>query len=122
MAREDCGIMIRFITVLAGAALLTTASLGAQDAKLVDTGKKLFTSKQCMTCHMIAGKGNKVGVLDGVAAKVNAADMKTWLTKPATMEAKLAKPPLMKMSSKIAALKLTDADINALVAYLQTLK
>ena len=101
---------------------LAGASLAAQDAKAVSDGKKLYDAKECSKCHMIAGKGNKIGKLDGIAAKVNAADMKKWLTDPAEMEKTLEKKPKVKMSSKIKQMNLQAADINALVAYLQTLK
>ena len=71
---------------------------------------------------MIAGKGNKIGKLDGVATKLSAADIKKWLTDPLEMEKKLEKPPKVKMSSKAKQMKLTDADVEALVAYMLTLK
>ena len=96
--------------------------VSAQDAKKIQTGKQLYGSKECAKCHMIAGKGNKIGVLDHVATKVSADDMRKWLTAPVDMEAKLDHKPKVKMSSKLAQMKLTDADVDALVAYLMTLK
>jgi cytochrome c2 len=113
---KQCAAMVLGIAV----ALLWTGSIRAQDAKKVETGKTLFTSKQCTMCHQIAGKGNKMNVLDGVASRISAADMRKWLTNPAEMEAKLTKKPPLKMSSKKAALK--DSEVDDLVAYLQTLK
>lgn len=112
--------MKHFVLSLAGIALLSAAVVVAQDAKQVDTGKQLFTSKGCTKCHQIAGHGNKTNVLDGVASKVSAADMKRWLTNPAEMETKLDHKPKIKMSSKKA--PLTNSEIDALVAYLETLK
>ena len=114
--------MKRIALTLAAVAVLMTPSLRAQDAKKIDAGKQLYAAKECSKCHMIAGKGNKIGKLDGVATKLNAADMKKWLTAPADMEKTLDHKPKVKMSSKIGELKLKDADIDALVAYLQTLK
>ncbi len=70
---------------------------------------------------MVAGKGYKDGKLDGVASKVSAEDMRQWLTAPAEMEAKLDQKPKVKMSSR-RTMKLTDAEVAALVAYLRTLK
>ena len=86
------------------------------------TGEQLFASKGCNKCHSVAGKGAKVSKLDGVASKLNAADLRKWLTAPADMEAKLAKKPVVKMSTKVKGMNLTDPEIDALVAYLQTLK
>jgi mono/diheme cytochrome c family protein len=112
--------MKHFVLSLAGMTLLSAAVVAAQDAKQVDAGKQLFTSKGCSKCHQVAGRGNKANVLDGVASKVSVADMKKWLTNPAEMEAKLDHKPKIKMSSKKAAL--TNSDIDSLVAYLETLK
>ncbi len=114
--------MKSFVIGLVGAAFLAGASLAAQDAKKIEAGKQLYSAKECSKCHMIAGKGNKIGKLDGIAAKVSAADMHKWLTNPAEMEKTLDHKPKVKMSSKIGEMKLKDADIEALVAYLQTLK
>jgi mono/diheme cytochrome c family protein len=112
--------MRHFVLGLAGMALLSAAAVTAQDAKQVDAGQQLFTSKGCTKCHQVAGRGNKAHVLDGVASKVSTADMKKWLTNPTEMEAKLDHKPKIKMSSKKPAL--TTSDIDALVAYLETLK
>jgi mono/diheme cytochrome c family protein len=108
-----------FATTLAGMFVLSV-SMGAQDAKKIDAGKKVYEAQKCATCHMIAGKGNKMFPLDGVGAKLSATDIKRWLTHTAEMEAALAKKPAMKMSSKKYELK--DADLDALVAYLESLK
>lgn len=114
--------MKRFIITLAGLTFLASAGISAQDAKKAADGKKLYDQKECAKCHMIAGKGNKIGKLDGVATKLSAADMRKWLTDPAQMEAKLDHKPKVKMSSKIKQMQLKDPDIDALIAYLETLK
>lgn len=59
--------MKRAVITAIGVAFLSGVSLFAQDPKLVATGKKLYDSKECAKCHLIAGKGNKIGPLDGVA-------------------------------------------------------
>ena len=114
--------MKRFVIILIGCVVLGAAGLSAQDPKKVDAGKQVYNAKECAKCHMIAGKGNKIGKLDGVASKVSADDMRKWLTNPVQMEAKLDHKPKVKMSSKIDQMKLSPADIDALIAYLQTLK
>jgi mono/diheme cytochrome c family protein len=112
--------MKHFALALVGLAFLSATAVSAQDPKQVDAGKQLFTSKACTKCHQIAGHGNKANNLDGVASKVSPADMRKWLTNPTEMEAKLDHKPKIKMSSKKATL--SAADIDALIAYLQTLK
>ena len=114
--------MKRLVLTLVAMTVLMGPSLLAQDAKKIEAGKQLYNAKECAKCHMIAGKGNKIGKLDGVATKVNAADMRKWLTNPVEMEKTLDHKPKVKMSSKIDTMKLKDADIDALVEYLQTLK
>jgi len=71
-------------------------------------------------CHAIAGKGGKASPLDGVGAKLSAADTKQWIVEPVAMAAKVGstkKPPMPKKYDKLPA-----ADVDALVAYMQSLK
>jgi mono/diheme cytochrome c family protein len=111
---------MKLVITVAAAVVVLGASARAQDAKMIEAGKKVYEAQKCATCHMIAGKGNKLYPLDGVGTKLSAADIKKWITSPAEMEAKLPKPPTLKMSSRKYNLK--DADLDALVAYLESLK
>jgi mono/diheme cytochrome c family protein len=88
----------------------------AQD--LETKGKELYTAQKCSICHSIAGAGNKKGALDGIGAKRSADDLRSWLTDAPAMAAKTKaeRKPAMK------ALALPKDDLDALVAYLQTLK
>jgi mono/diheme cytochrome c family protein len=119
-AAEHRETSMKLIVTIAVAVFVLGASAGAQDAKKIEAGKKVYEAQKCATCHMIAGKGNKMFPLDGVGSKLSSADIKSWITHPADMEAKLPKPPTMKMSSRKYNLK--DADLDALVAYLESLK
>ena len=110
------------VSAFFGLMFLSTGSPATEGQTKADTGQQLFDSKQCSKCHNVAGKGAKIGKLDGVAAKLSAADLRKWLTATTEMEAKLRTKPVVKMSPKVKALKLTDAEVDALVAYLQTLK
>ena len=87
----------------------------AQD---VEKGKAVYAANKCQTCHAIEGKGNKKSPLDGVGAKLSAADIRTWITDPKSMEAKMTEKPKIHMK----AYKLAEADLTALVGYLQSLK
>jgi mono/diheme cytochrome c family protein len=90
-------------------------------------GKEIYAARKCATCHRTDkddAKGGKMSTILGDAlAKMSAADIKGWLTDTAAMEAKLAKPPVVKMSAYIKNLKpaLTEAEVANLVAYLKTL-
>jgi mono/diheme cytochrome c family protein len=99
---------------------LAGANLAAQDAKQIADGKKVYGSKKCSECHSIAGKGETISKLDGVGSKLSEADIRLWLTSTAEMEKKLEKKPKVKMSSK--KVKLTDPEIDALTAYMLSLK
>ena len=68
-------------------------------------------------CHAIAGKGNAKGPLDGVGTKLPAADIPRGSPMPReTAKTKAARKPEMKNYA------LPKEDVDALVAYLSTLK
>ena len=94
---------------------LTAAAASAQDAA---AGAKVYADQKCSLCHSIAGKGNAKGSLDGVGAKLSAADIRAWISDAPAMTAKTKaeRKPAMK------AYKLAKADEDALVAYLVSLK
>jgi mono/diheme cytochrome c family protein len=82
-------------------------------------GEKVFAAQKCSICHAVAGKGNKNGALDGVGTKLSADDIRAWIVTPVEMSKKhnaTRKPPMKPFAS------LSQADVDALVAYLQTLK
>jgi cytochrome c2 len=102
--------------VLAGIICVgVAATAAAQDAK---KGEQLFTDQKCTLCHSIGEKGNKKGPLDGVASKISAAEIREWITDSKGMTAKMktTRKPEMKAYS------LPKEDVDALVAYLSTLK
>jgi mono/diheme cytochrome c family protein len=95
----------------------------APDAAKVAAGQKAYDTQKCNTCHQIKGQGGKLSTaLDGVGGKLTEADIHKWLTSPAEMEAKLPKKPAMPMSTFLKSHKLTDADVEALTAYMLSLK
>jgi mono/diheme cytochrome c family protein len=106
------------VTVAAAALVLLAGIASAQDAK-VEKGKAVYAASGCKMCHSIAGVGNSKGALDDVGSKLTAADIKAWLTDPAAMAAKTKaeRKPAMKLVKPLSA-----EDIDALTAYLQTLK
>jgi cytochrome c2 len=101
----------------------TAVAAQAPDPKLANEGKKLYATYKCDKCHQIAGRGSKKGPLDGVGAKLAAADIKKWFTNTADMEAKLEKKPTGTdaMSYALKTKGIEPGEIEALVAYMQTL-
>jgi mono/diheme cytochrome c family protein len=94
------------------------------DPKLVAEGKKAYTKHDCSKCHRIGRVGAKKGPLDGVASKLTEAEIRKWLTAPAEMEAKMEEPPegTNSMANKLDKKPLTPAEVDALAAYMLTLK
>lgn len=106
------------LTVVTALALPPVAA--AQDEAQVKRGQEVYAAQKCGLCHAIAGKGNKANPLDGVGKKLSAEDIKQWITHPADMTAKAKSTKKPPMPAKYGSLP--AADLDALVAYLQTLK
>jgi mono/diheme cytochrome c family protein len=100
------------LIVLAISAFAAVAA--AQDAA---AGAKVYVDQKCSVCHSIAGKGNVKGPLDEVGSKP-ADEIRAWITdaKGMTEKTKAPRKPVMKQYS------LPKGDVDALVAYLSTLK
>lgn len=99
--------------------LIAPLTAAAQDAKLIERGQKLYADNKCQMCHSVAGKGNAKGVLDEVGGKLKAEEIRQWLINPQEMAVKhkqTRKPPMPSYA------KLGKEDVEALVAYMQTLK
>jgi mono/diheme cytochrome c family protein len=113
-----CCVWVALLT--AGLVLALPRAVSAQDAAQIKRGQEVYTAQKCQLCHAIAGKGNKQNPLDGVGAKLSAEDLRKWITHPAEMTAKAKstkKPPMPNKWSTLPA-----ADLDALVAYMQSLK
>ncbi len=94
-----------------------------ENRDLAAAGRRVYEARKCASCHMVAGAGNIRFNLDGVGARLSAADLDHWLKDAAAMERALPKQPAVRMSEWLEAnRKISDADREALVAYLATLK
>ena len=105
--------------VMAGVALcvVMAAPVAAQDAKVAH-GAKVYAAQKCSMCHSIGDTGNKKGPLDGVASRLKAEEIREWIVDAKGMTAKTKAPrkPVMR------AYTLAKEDVDALVAYMMTLK
>jgi mono/diheme cytochrome c family protein len=108
--------MVRRVVTAGILCLAAAMPAAAQDLKA--KGEQLFVDQKCTLCHSIAGKGNVKGPLDEVGSKDSAADIRAWISDANAMTAKTgaARKPAMKQFS------LEKGDVDALVAYLTTLK
>lgn len=106
------------LTVFTAGVLLAGAlSASAQDVK---KGEQVYAAQKCATCHSIAGKGKKTNPLDGVGGKLSADDIKQWILDPKGMAAKAKSTKKPPMAAKYGSLP--AADLDALVAYMASLK
>jgi mono/diheme cytochrome c family protein len=102
------------VAVVAG---LSVASAAAKPAD-VTKGADVYAAQKCALCHSIGDKGNKKGPLDDVGARLSEADLHAWIVdaKGMTAKTKATRKPDMKNYD------LPPADVDALVAYMATLK
>jgi mono/diheme cytochrome c family protein len=109
-------LSVAAVTFAAG---MATPLAAAQD-DTVKKGQEVYAAQKCSICHAVAGKGNKQNPLDGVGKKLSAEEIRNWIVDPAGMTAKTKstkKPPMPAKYSKLPA-----AELDALVAYMQSLK
>ena len=88
--------------------------------RLNEKGEQVYVAQKCSVCHSIAGKGGKQSPLDGVGTKLSADEIRQWIVEPIEMAKKTSstkKPPMPKKYDK-----LPPAELDALVAYMQSLK
>src|SRR5262245_56132605 len=108
------------VTTFAG---VLAVSVGAQDAAKIEKGKQVYdaATPKCKACHSIAGAGNVKGALDGVGSRLKADEVKAWMRTPKEMteKTKSARKPPMPAYPKD---KISDDDLDALTAYMLSLK
>ena len=105
--------------VIFGVVWMAAEPAAAQNSAQVERGMKVFAESKCSMCHSIAGKGNPKGSLDSVGAKHSAADIRQWITEPQVMR---EKTPSERKPAMKAYTAMSKDDLDALVAYLLTLK
>jgi mono/diheme cytochrome c family protein len=92
-------------------------AVAGDDAK-VTKGTQVYADQKCALCHSIGEKGNKKGPLDGVASKYSVDDLRAWIVDAKGMTAKTKAPRAPAMKNY----QLPKEDVDALVAYMATLK
>ena len=107
---------MRSIAIALGLSLAMATTAAAQDAKA--KGEQVFAAQKCNLCHAVAGKGNAKGALDDVGSKLTADEIRSWITDAKGMTAKTKAPRKPEMK----AYSLPKDDVDALVAYLSSLK
>jgi mono/diheme cytochrome c family protein len=110
---------VKILRLLPLAAALALPA-AAQDAAQVKRGYELYKQKNCQMCHQLGGQGNRTGTAhDGVGSRLKPEEIRQWLVDPKAMAQKKGstkKPPMIPYKH------LPKADLDALVAYLSSLK
>ena len=107
---------LALIAAVAGSLCLVLPATAQTPA---ERGLLVYGAQKCSMCHAVAGKGNAKGPLDGVGMKYTAEELREWIVNAKVMSEKhkTTRKPVMRDYSALPA-----ADVDALVAYLQTLK
>ncbi len=108
-------LMIRLVGVWTIAVVATTlACAGAQERiDLAQRGERLFTVQGCYGCHMVGKFGTPIGPdLSHVGFKYSAAYLRGWLRDP----------QMQRPSAHMPKLELEPTEVEALAAYLASLR
>jgi cytochrome c oxidase subunit 2 len=93
--------------------LLLAAGAEAQDSALVARGQSVFKDQGCYGCHTVGKTGTPIATdLSRIGAKHDEAYLGRWLRDPAQQKPRQHMPKL----------QLTEAEVQALAAYLGSLR
>lgn len=105
--------LIAAATLLAVSAAACAQSPSPPEETIVARGQAAFKNNGCYGCHMIGAFGTPIGPnLSTVGRKYPPDYLARWLRDPAAQ----------RPNAHMPALELSDADIQALAAYLATLR
>lgn len=113
-------------SLVVGALALGASAAQAQDPALAKKGKTLFGSRGCNACHTVGktGKSTAAGPdLAGVTQRRSHDWLKRWLKDPTQMIGSDSIADAMVVAAKnvkMPNMKLSDSDIDALMAYFAT--
>jgi ubiquinol-cytochrome c reductase cytochrome b subunit len=110
---EDAYMHLPFKPQLSGSlAVAGTKAAAARVNPLIARGQHIFTSKGCVMCHGQGGTGTAMAIkLIGIGAKLSQEQLATLIRHPNTQMKKGGMPNF----------PLNDADMKALIAYLESL-
>jgi ubiquinol-cytochrome c reductase cytochrome b subunit len=114
------GVLSLGATVLTVWSVVTTPPAtviehGAVLSSLQLRGKQLIGQEGCASCHVINGEGGTAGPpLDGIRSRVTAADIHTFMERPAAFNPAASMKPLLP--------RLSHEDVEAITQYLLTLE
>ena len=93
-----------------------TAPATPPNKALASSGKAIYDREGCARCHSIAGEGSPRSPLDGVGERLSGEEIRRWIIAAAELEDELSGRVFR---AKQSYGKLPEAELAALVAYLQ---
>jgi mono/diheme cytochrome c family protein len=93
--------------------------LASGTAPSIERGRAVYAEQRCSACHSIAGEGNPRSPLDEVGTHLTADELKMWILGTGGAAESLS---VATQRRKQRYRSVSETDMNALVAYLQTLK
>lgn len=99
--------------IAAGAAGVADTVPGASDTARVARGRALFEEVGCTGCHSAEGVGSRRLPLDGVGSRLSTDTLRAWIVDPRSVDPSVRKPAYDDLS---------EGDVDALVAYMLSLK
>lgn len=115
------GVLIVLATLGFGAIqnfIYTTGSATASPEDIA-AGKALYEAQGCALCHSIAGEGDPEHALDGIGARLNAAQLRLRVAPTEEMKTQF---PAAVYEMKQTYRELPEDDLNRLIDYLQSLR
>ena len=104
--------MRKFLFLLVAVSVVLACGAVAFSAD-ANHGKEVYTAQKCQMCHSINKVGNPKYPLDGVGSKLNADQIKKWITTPKEADPKTTMKAYPSLPAK---------DLDDLVAYMESLK
>lgn len=104
---------VKAAAVAAAIALAATVAFGQDSATLALQGKQLFTEQGCYGCHTVGKTGTPIANdLSQVGSKYTESYLRGWLREPQQQKPRAHMPKI----------QMTEADAQALAAYLASLQ
>jgi len=104
---------VKAASVAAALALAATVAFGQEGSALVSQGKGLFTEKGCYGCHTVGKTGTPIANdLSQVGSKHLESYLREWLREPQQQKPRAHMPKI----------QMTEAEAEALAAYLASLR
>lgn len=96
-----------------------SAAAAASGDEQIQRGRAVFEANNCQRCHSVAGQGSPRSPLDGVGARMGAEELLHYTIADEAVQDDLAPRAI---AAKRPYAELPAADLEALVAYLGSLK